>query len=99
MTSHVLCERYRLAIPHAHSLKAKRASLRPLLESLKTRFNVSVAETDFQDKWQRAEITVAVSASSQRQAIEQMDEVQRFVWARADTETLGSLRVWVEFDE
>jgi uncharacterized protein YlxP (DUF503 family) len=49
----------RLMIQEAGSLKEKRHILKSIIERLKSRFNVSVAETGLNDKWQLAEIGVA----------------------------------------
>ncbi|MFQ6612303.1 MAG: DUF503 domain-containing protein [Fidelibacterota bacterium] len=49
-----------LFIPGAHSLKEKRRTIQHLKDTLKHRFNVSIAETDFLDKWQRAQLTIAI---------------------------------------
>ena len=46
-------------IPHAQSLKDKRMIVRRLKDRLRSKFNVAVAETDHQDLWQRATISVA----------------------------------------
>jgi uncharacterized protein YlxP (DUF503 family) len=46
-----------------HSLKEKRRVLRRLKDRLRSRFNVSVAEIDHQDLWQRA--TLGIVAISQ----------------------------------
>jgi uncharacterized protein YlxP (DUF503 family) len=54
----------------AHSLKDKRAVLQRIITRLKQRFNVSVAEVDFQDVWQRTKIAIAVVTST-RSATEQ----------------------------
>lgn len=54
----------------AHSLKDKRAVLQRILTRLKQRFNVSVAEVDYQDVWQRTKIAIAVVTST-RVATEQ----------------------------
>lgn len=43
-----------LFIQSANSLKSKRAVITKLRERIKSRFNVSIAEVGFQDKWQRA---------------------------------------------
>ncbi|WML56773.1 DUF503 domain-containing protein [Neobacillus sp. PS2-9] len=48
----------------AHSLKEKRAVLQRILSRLKQKFNVSVAEVDFQDVWQRTKIAIAVVTSN-----------------------------------
>ncbi len=49
-----------LHLPGCHSLKDKRGVLKPLTTTLRRSLNVSVAETDHQDLWQRAEIACAV---------------------------------------
>ncbi len=53
-------------LPHAHSLKEKRAVIRKLRDRLRTRFNVSVAELEHQDLWQRAVIGVAALSSDHK---------------------------------
>jgi uncharacterized protein YlxP (DUF503 family) len=50
--------------PYARSLKDKRQQLKGFTERIRGRFNVSLAEIDFQDKWQRALIGVAAVNSS-----------------------------------
>jgi uncharacterized protein YlxP (DUF503 family) len=67
-------------------LKEKRAVLKPIVEGLRHRFSLSVAETDFQDKWQRAEIGVAVVSATAGHAQEVVDSVERWVWSRPDIE-------------
>lgn len=51
--------RVELFIPGSTSLKDKRAVLRSLKDRLAKKFNISIAETDYQDKWQRAQIGIA----------------------------------------
>ena len=46
--------RLEFRIPHCRSLKEKRRVLRPLLEHLRRRFELSVAEVAHHDSWQRA---------------------------------------------
>jgi uncharacterized protein YlxP (DUF503 family) len=57
--------RLELHLPAANSLKAKRSVLNHVKERLRTRFNVSVAEVDHQDLWQRATLGVAVVSGEQ----------------------------------
>jgi uncharacterized protein YlxP (DUF503 family) len=47
----------------AHSLKDKRHVVKSLKDRLRNKFNVAVAEIDYQDLWQRAAIA-AVTVSS-----------------------------------
>jgi len=47
-----------LHFPGARSLKDKRQVLRSLESRVRNRFNVSVAEVEYQDLWQRARLAV-----------------------------------------
>lgn len=72
--------RIHLHISGASSLKDKRMVLRRLTDRLK-KFNVGIAETDHQDLWQRAELSV-VAVSNDGVVIDQMlgrvcDEIER----------------------
>ena len=49
----------KLIIQESNSLKEKRHILKSIIERLKSRFNISVAETGLNDKWQLAEIGIA----------------------------------------
>ena len=59
--------RFDLHIPQSRSLKVKRAAIRPIVDGLRHRFRVSVAEVDYQDQWQRTAIAVAVVANTDTQ--------------------------------
>jgi len=48
-----------LRIPESQSLKGKRRILLSLKTRLRQRFNVSVSETENQDKWQLATLSIA----------------------------------------
>jgi uncharacterized protein len=58
-----------LRIEGAHSLKDKRQVLRSLKDRLRNSFNISIAETDVTDLWQRATLGV-VSISPSRDYLE-----------------------------
>jgi len=60
-----------LRIEDAHSLKDKRHVVKGLKDRLRARFNVAVAEIDFEDVWQRA-LVAAVTVSSSRERAEQV---------------------------
>lgn len=73
-------------------------ALRPLVEQLRTGLGVSVAEVEHQDTWQRCSLGVAM-VSGDVATVEQLaDQVERIVWARADTEVLSIERHWLEVD-
>jgi uncharacterized protein len=85
---HAAAVRFELHVPQSRSLKAKRAAVRPIVDGLRHRFKVSVAEVDHQDQWQRATIGVAVVSSSEGHLREVLDSVERFVVNAPEVELL-----------
>jgi uncharacterized protein YlxP (DUF503 family) len=77
-----------LHIADAQSLKDKRQVVRSLKERLRGKFNVAVAELDFQDSWQRSIIGVVTLANEERF----VQEVLQKVLQEAD-EVLGSFLI------
>jgi hypothetical protein len=52
-----------LHIPEANSLKSKRMVIKSLTDRIKNKFNVSVAEVDANNLWQRSVIGIAYVAN------------------------------------
>ncbi len=57
--------------PLSHSLKEKRKRLNKIKDRFKNRFNVALAELEYQDKWQRAKIGI-VTINTQKKVIESL---------------------------
>jgi uncharacterized protein YlxP (DUF503 family) len=93
---HAVAVRFDLRVPQSRSLKAKRMALRPIIDGLRHRFKVSVAEVDHQDTWQRAAIAVALVSGSERHLREMCDSVERFVASAPDVEMLGHESSYLE---
>ena len=93
---HAAAMSFDLHVPESRSLKAKRAAIRPIVDGLRHRFRVSVAETDHHDQWQRAEIAVAIVAESDGRVQTLLDGVERFVAAAPAIELLGTETAWLE---
>ncbi|HYS19967.1 MAG TPA: DUF503 domain-containing protein [Gemmatimonadales bacterium] len=70
---------WELHLAACQSLKDKRQILKSLKDRLHQRFNVSAAETDHQDLWQRAELTVAVVSTDRHHAEAVLREADRLV--------------------
>jgi hypothetical protein len=66
-------------VPGSQSLKEKRHVVKSVKDRIRSRFNVSVAEVDFQDLWQRGTLGVAVAATDGYSARRALEEVVRFV--------------------
>ena len=88
-----------LHLPFPDSLKAKRAVITPILEGARRRFKVSAAEVGHQDQWQRSELAFAAVASSETNAREVLDTVERFVWSFPEVEVVESWRRWIDDEE
>lgn len=70
---------WQLSLPECRSLKEKRRVVKSLKERLQHRFHVSVAETDHQDVWSRAELTAAVVTSDRAHADSILEKLDTFV--------------------
>ncbi|MFQ6608272.1 MAG: DUF503 domain-containing protein [Fidelibacterota bacterium] len=67
----------KIFIPAAQSLKDKRRVLNRIKGRLRSRFNISIAETGGNDKWQRAELTIALAGGSKRHLEKEVQTVQQ----------------------
>lgn len=85
-----------LRLPASHSLKEKRAVIRPILDGARHRFQVAAAEVGVQDKWQRAVLGFAAVGGSARHVEEVLDAVERFVWSFPEIEVIETERSWVD---
>lgn len=68
-----------LLIPESRSLKGKRFILKSLKDRIHHRFNVSVAEVDGHDLWQRGKLGIAVVSTDAQHAHQVLSEVVNFV--------------------
>lgn len=65
-----------LHILGTQSLKEKRFVLRSVKDRIANGFNVSIAETDHQDLWQRAELAIAVVGGERRSVEKTLDSIR-----------------------
>ncbi|TWT04562.1 DUF503 domain-containing protein [Planomicrobium sp. CPCC 101079] len=75
-------------IPTAHSLKEKRAVLKSMLTRSKQKFNVSAAEVDHQNVWQRTRIAFVTVSSSKEMADKEMEQVLHYLESNPEWECL-----------
>lgn len=71
--------RYELLIPASGSLKHKRQVLRAVIDSVRKRFNVAIAEVDHQDLWQRAAVGVSCVSSTMGHCRKMLQEVEKAI--------------------
>jgi hypothetical protein len=83
-----------LHIPDAQSLKDKRRVIQSLKDRIRRRFNVSLAETDGQDTWQRCSLAAAMVAA-QRAAVER--ELQQVLSVIEGQPEIALTEHWIEY--
>ena len=82
----VAVERFDLRIPGCSSLKEKRHVVKTLTAAIRQKFNVSVAEVDHHDLWQRTTLGVSVVTTDGYHAKRVLHEVEKLVdrWGEVD---------------
>jgi hypothetical protein len=70
-----------LYLPENHSLKGKRQIVNSLKGKLKNRFNISIAEIDHHDVWQRATLGVAMINKDRRYVESELSKILNFIEA------------------
>ena len=78
-----------LHIPQSTSLKAKRSVVNRIKQRIASRFNVSVAEVDYQDLWQRAAIGVAVVGGEKSVVESSLTKVVNLIQSEPSVEVLA----------
>ena len=81
--------RVRLRLPENESLKGKRHVVKSVVEQVKNKYNVSIAEVDEQDAWQVISLGISCVSESAQHANEVLSKVVGFIQAsRFDVEML-----------
>lgn len=68
-----------LHIPDSGSLKTKRHSLKSMKDRIRARFNVSVAEVDDNDLWQKSTLAIAAVSNDKTHLNQTLDHVLNLV--------------------
>jgi uncharacterized protein len=71
--------RLTLFLPDNHSLKGKRHVLRAIKDRVRNKFNVSIAESDDHDLWQRAELGICQVGSDRAFVDSALRQVVNFI--------------------
>jgi uncharacterized protein len=81
-------------IQTAHSLKEKRAVLQKMITRTKQKFNVSIAEIDHQNVWQRTRLALVAVSSSKDSAEREINHALNFLQSNPEWDQLD---VWREY--
>ncbi|MGI8693419.1 MAG: DUF503 domain-containing protein [Geodermatophilaceae bacterium] len=75
-----------------HSLKGKRAVVRPILAELRRRYAVSAAEVGDNDLHRRAQLGIATVAEDAAHVTDVLDTCERWVAGRPEVDLLSTRR-------
>lgn len=84
-----------LRLENSHSLKEKRHVVQSLKERLRNKFNVAVAEIDYQDLWQRAAVAAVTVSSDQVHAEKVLRSVEDEAASLLGQELVGATLEWI----
>ncbi len=73
------CLQVELLIPDSTSLKEKRMVVKSIKQRLQNKFNISVAEIDHQDLWQRATLGIAMVSNENKHVTQAMNRILDFI--------------------
>ncbi|MGV8146937.1 MAG: DUF503 domain-containing protein [Alkaliphilus sp.] len=65
----------KIHIYESHSLKEKRQVTRSITDKVKRKFNISIAETGCEDKWQLSEIGISCVSNSKKHVEQVLNKV------------------------
>ncbi|HUU30317.1 MAG TPA: DUF503 domain-containing protein [archaeon] len=80
---------FELHLDGVQSLKTKRGVLKRLKARIVNKFNVSVAEVDQLDSWQRSTLAVAVISKEQKFANQVLSKVSELVASNGEVMLIG----------
>ena len=78
-----------LFIGEAVTLKEKRRVLKSILDRVRAKFNVSIAEVDMQDTWQRSTLGVACVSNETSHIQSTLNNVVKFIESQGTAEIIG----------
>lgn len=79
-----------LFIPESNSLKSKRFILKSLKTRIRNKFNVSIAEVDGNDKWQRTTLGIATVSNDKKLIDGVFNQIKNLITTEAHVELIDS---------
>ena len=84
-----------IRVENSHSLKDKRHVVKSLKERLRHKHNVSVAEIDYQDLWQRALVAVVTVSADHSHAEQVLQTVEREAAEQLGPQLVSAVVEWM----
>lgn len=82
-------------LPESHSLKDKRSVIKSLRETVRKKFNVSIAETGEQDKWGKSQLSISKVSNQSAVIRKEFQNIQKDIERRYPLEIIKKVEeVW-----
>jgi len=81
-----------LFIPESNSLKSKRFILKSLKTRIRNKFNVSVAEVDENDKWQKTVLGIATVSNEKKMIDGIFNQIKNLITSDVRVELIDQFR-------
>ena len=81
--------RVEIHYPESGSLKTKRRTLKSVTDRIRKRFNVSVAEVEYQDLWQRSVLAAVTVNTDRKHADSALSKILDLLEAEGDLQVAG----------
>ena len=93
MAMHVGVARVALHVAENSSLKGKRSVVKSVIQRVRNRFNVAIAEVDTQDAWELITLGIACVSDDPRHVDEMLSKVVDFIEAQRLDAEVGAVEV------
>ncbi|ACI18879.1 DUF503 domain-containing protein [Dictyoglomus thermophilum] len=77
-----------ISIPESFSLKEKRKVKRSIVDKVRSKFNVSIAEVDSQEIWNELVLGISIVSTESKYIYEVMSEIIKLIEEQKDTELI-----------
>jgi uncharacterized protein YlxP (DUF503 family) len=91
--------KFEIIIPGSSSLKDKRRVVQSLQNRIKSKFNVSIAEVDYHDKWQRTVIGLCFVNSEKKEIENIREKIKEIVFNNTDIMVINELSEIIHLGE
>ncbi|MCM8767778.1 MAG: DUF503 domain-containing protein [Candidatus Omnitrophica bacterium] len=89
--------KFEVIIPGSTSLKDKRRVIQSIQNKIKSKFNVSIAEVDYQDKWQRAVIGLCIVNSEKKEIENICEKIKEIIFDNGEIFVINELKEIIYF--
>ena len=84
-----------LRIAWSKSLKDKRTVLKSIKAKLRQKFNISIIESDYQEKWKSSILSIALITDQKKNTARQLEIIEEFIINNFSVEIINSVREYV----